>query len=72
MREKRDFPSFTTGGTCQDKRGAKSPWSRQGKASTRKNLNSSELDSVKWLQETNFVSDLELDLRLEHAAVGDE
>ena len=28
MREKRDFPSFTTGGTCQDRRGAKS---RQGK-----------------------------------------
>ena len=27
-------------------------------------LNSSELDSVKWLHETDFVSDLELDSRL--------
>ena len=67
--KKRDFPSFMTVGTCQDRRGAES---RQGKLLLEKKLNSSELDSVKWLQETDFVSDLELDSRLGRAGADNE
>ena len=42
------------------------------KASTQKHFNSSELGTVKWLKDTNFVSDLELDSCLERVVADNE